>query len=172
MLKKFFKDSFVYGLSNVISRGIALFLLPLYTRVNIFASSLRRYRYFDHRGYPGEPNSGFGDIPRGYPPLRGSHERERKVSLCLDGAVVQYGYVRLFRARSLMVLKTSKLVDLGIKFFASHFSDRSTLDVEHRHLLFLTEPTPRAVAAQVLRCLEYSLYAGLYRNGGCLGIGF
>ena len=33
MLKQFFKDSFVYGLSNVISRGIAPFLLPLYTRV-------------------------------------------------------------------------------------------------------------------------------------------
>jgi len=33
MLKQFLKDSFIYGLSNVISRGIALFLLPLYTRV-------------------------------------------------------------------------------------------------------------------------------------------
>ncbi len=33
MLKQLLKDSFVYGLSNVVSRGIALFLLPLYTRV-------------------------------------------------------------------------------------------------------------------------------------------
>jgi O-antigen/teichoic acid export membrane protein len=33
MLKQFFKDSFIYGLSNVISRGLALILLPLYTQV-------------------------------------------------------------------------------------------------------------------------------------------
>ena len=33
MLKQFFKDSFIYGLSNVITRGIALILLPLYTQV-------------------------------------------------------------------------------------------------------------------------------------------
>ncbi len=33
MLRQLFKDSFIYGLSNVISRGIAMILLPLYTQV-------------------------------------------------------------------------------------------------------------------------------------------
>jgi O-antigen/teichoic acid export membrane protein len=32
MIKQFFKDSFIYALSNVLSRGIGLLLLPLYTR--------------------------------------------------------------------------------------------------------------------------------------------
>lgn len=33
MLKQFFKDSFLYGFSNILSRGISLLLLPFYTRV-------------------------------------------------------------------------------------------------------------------------------------------
>ena len=33
MIKQFFKDSFIYGSANILSRGIAILLLPLYTRV-------------------------------------------------------------------------------------------------------------------------------------------
>jgi len=33
MLKQFFKDSFLYGLAGVLSRGISIILIPLYTKV-------------------------------------------------------------------------------------------------------------------------------------------
>ncbi len=33
MLKQFIKDSFVYGISGIITRGITIFLVPFYTRV-------------------------------------------------------------------------------------------------------------------------------------------
>lgn len=33
MIRQFFKHSFIYGLSNILSRGVSLLLLPLYTRV-------------------------------------------------------------------------------------------------------------------------------------------
>lgn len=33
MIRQFFKHSFIYGLSNILSRGMSLLLLPLYTRV-------------------------------------------------------------------------------------------------------------------------------------------
>src|SRR5205814_2027610 len=33
MLRRFFKDSAIYGVSSIITRGIAFLLLPFYTRV-------------------------------------------------------------------------------------------------------------------------------------------
>ncbi len=33
MLKAVLRDSLVYGLASVLSKGLAIFLLPLYTRV-------------------------------------------------------------------------------------------------------------------------------------------
>jgi O-antigen/teichoic acid export membrane protein len=33
MLKQFFKDSFLYGIAGLLSRGISIILLPLYTRI-------------------------------------------------------------------------------------------------------------------------------------------
>jgi O-antigen/teichoic acid export membrane protein len=33
MLKSALRDSFVYGVASVLSKGLAIFLLPLYTRV-------------------------------------------------------------------------------------------------------------------------------------------
>jgi O-antigen/teichoic acid export membrane protein len=33
MLKQFFRDSFIYGLATIVTRGISLFLVPIYTRV-------------------------------------------------------------------------------------------------------------------------------------------
>lgn len=159
MLKRFFKDSFVYGASGIITRGISLVLVPFYTRVFTPGD----YGIIDLLGvvsaivssvFPLEITQA---IARFYPDCKNADDARQYASTALYYTVISFGlfllFAELFAPQLTAMVFAGAVAESTFRVAAFGIATNGLFYFVQNQLRWRLEPSKHAICSMVFSAL-------------------